>query len=131
MDKILKEFKDFIMRGNLIELAIAFVMGIAFSTLVTAFVGNLINPLIGAIFGQPNFSSLTIDLWSGAVLRYGFFLNDALTFVAVAASVFFFIIKPYNAWKARSEADEAPPPPPEDDESVILLREIRDSLRKG
>jgi large conductance mechanosensitive channel len=72
--------------GNLIELAIAFVMGIAFSTLVTAFVDNLINPLIGAIFGQPNFSGLTIDVWSGAVLRYGSFLNDALTFLAVAAA---------------------------------------------
>ena len=130
MDKILKEFKDFILRGNLIELAIAFVIGIAFSALVTAFVDNLVNPLIGAIFGQPDFSSLTIGLWSNATLRYGAFLNEMLTFLAVAASVFFFIVKPYNAWKARSEVDEAPPPP-EDDESVILLREIRDSLSKG
>ena len=130
MDKILKEAKGFIMRGNLIELAIAFVMAIAFSALVTAFVDHLVNPLIGAIFGQPDFSSLTIGLWSNATLRYGAFLNEMLTFLAVAASVFFFIVKPYNAWKARSEVDEAPPPP-EDDESVILLREIRDSLSKG
>ena len=131
MEKIIKEFKDFIMRGNLIELAIAFVMGLAFSAVVTSFVDHLVNPLIGAIFGQPDFSSMTIGLWSNATLRYGAFLNEAITFVAIAASVFFFIVKPYNAWKARTEVDEAPPPPPEDYESVILLREIRDSLSKG
>ena len=130
MRKILDEFMGFVKRGNLIELAIAFVMGIAFATLVTSFIETIVNPNIGAVFGQPSFSSLTIDLWSNAVLRYGAFLTAILTFLAIAASVFFFIVRPYNAWRARDAEDEAPPPPPEDDESVVLLREIRDSLKK-
>ena len=130
MQKILQEFKDFMMRGNLIELAIAFVMAAAFGALVNAFIDTLINPLVGAIFGQPSFSSLTIDLWSNAVLYYGAFLTELITFVGIAASVFFFIVRPYNAWKARHQEEEAPPPPPEDDESVVLLREIRDALNK-
>lgn len=130
MQKILQEFKDFMMRGNLIELAIAFVMAAAFGALVNTFIDTLINPLVGAIFGQPSFSSLTIDLWSNAVLYYGAFLTELITFAGIAASVFFFIVKPYNAWKARHKEEEAPPPPPEDDESVVLLREIRDALKK-
>jgi large conductance mechanosensitive channel len=128
--KIITEFKDFLMRGNLIELAIAFVMAAAFGALVSSFVDTIINPIVGAIFGQPSFSSLTIGLWSNATLYYGAFLTEIITFVGIAASVFFFIVKPYNAYKARTEVEEAPPPPPEDDESVILLRQIRDSLRK-
>ena len=87
-------------------------------------------PVVGAIFGQPSFSSLTIGLWANSTLYYGAFLTEVITFVGIAASVFFFIVKPYNAYKARTEVEEAPPPPPEDDESVILLREIRDSLNK-
>jgi large conductance mechanosensitive channel len=128
--KILDEFKDFVARGSVVDLAIAFVMGVAFSALITSFVDSIINPFIGAIFGQPSFAGLTIDLWSGAVLRYGAFLNAVLNFLAVAFAVFFFIVKPYNYWKASNEEEEAPPPPPEDDESVVLLREIRDSLSK-
>lgn len=131
MKKILGEFKDFLMRGNLVELAIAFVMAAAFSALVNSFVDTIVNPIVGAIFGQPSFSSLTIDLWSNAVLYYGAFLTEVITFAGIAASVFFFIVKPYNAIRARfDEGDEAPPPPPEDDESVVLLREIRDALSK-
>ena len=130
MKTILTEFKDFLMRGNLIELAIAFVMAAAFGALVSAFVDTLINPIVGAIFGQPSFSSLTIGLWSNATLFYGAFLMELITFVGIAASVFFFIVRPYNAYKARTQEEEAPPPPPEDDESVILLRQIRDSLNK-
>ena len=130
MRKILDEFKDFVARGSVIDLAIAFVMGVAFSTLVTSFVNTIINPFIGAIFGQPSFSSLTIDLWSGAVLSYGAFFNAILNFLAVGFAVFFFIVKPYNTWRAGHQEEEAPPPPPEDDESVVLLREIRDSLKK-
>ncbi len=129
MDKILKEFKDFIARGNLVELAVAFVMGAAFGALVTAFIDHIVNPIIGAIFGQPNFSTLTIDLWGDAVLRYGAFLTALLTFVTVAASVFFFVVKPYNAYlqRRRSGDEEEPAAPPED---ITLLREIRDALKR-
>jgi large conductance mechanosensitive channel len=129
VDKILKEFKDFIARGNLVELAVAFVMGAAFGALVTAFIDHIVNPIIGAIFGQPNFSTLTIDLWGDAVLRYGAFLTALLTFVTVAASVFFFVVKPYNAYlqRRRSGDEEEPAAPPED---ITLLREIRDALKR-
>ena len=130
MQKILQEFKDFLMRGNLIELAIAFVMGLAFSNLVTAFVNTMVNPLLGAIITEPSFSSWSVPLWSGARLALGSFIMAMITFAAVAATVFFVIVKPYNAWKSKHKEDEAPPPPPEDDESVVLLREIRDSLKK-
>jgi large conductance mechanosensitive channel len=128
VDKILKEFKDFVARGNLIDLAVAFVVGVAFGALVNSFVDHLVNPLLGAIFGQPDFSTLTIDLWSDATLRYGAFLNEVISFVAVMAAVFFFIVKPYNAWKARRESgEEEAPAPPED---IALLMEIRDALKK-
>ncbi len=129
MDKILKEFKDFIARGNLVELAVAFVMGAAFGALVTAFIDHIVNPVIGAIFGQPDFSTLTIDLWGDAVLRYGAFLTALITFLTVAASVFFFVVKPYNAYLQRRQSgeEEAPATPPED---IVLLREIRDSLKR-
>jgi large conductance mechanosensitive channel len=129
VDKILKEFKDFIARGNLVELAVAFVMGAAFGALVTAFIDHIVNPVIGAIFGQPDFSTLTIDLWGDAVLRYGAFLTALITFLTVAASVFFFVVKPYNAYLQRRQSgeEEAPATPPED---IVLLREIRDSLKR-
>ena len=130
MQKLLQEFKDFVMRGNLVELAVAFIMAGAFAALVTSFIGTMISPLLGAIFGEPNFGFVTIPLWSGARLQIGSFLMAIISFAAIAATVFFVIVKPYNTWKARSEQDEAPPPPPEDDESVVLLREIRDALNK-
>jgi large conductance mechanosensitive channel len=129
MDNILKEFKGFIARGNLVELAVAFVMGAAFGALVTAFIDHIVNPIIGAIFGQPDFSTLTIDLWGDAVLRYGAFLTALITFLTVAAAVFFFVVKPYNAFLKRQQSgeEEAPAAPPED---IALLREIRDSLKR-
>ncbi|MBU1227895.1 MAG: large conductance mechanosensitive channel protein MscL [Actinobacteria bacterium] len=130
MQKILQEFKDFVMRGTLIELAVAFIIAAAFTALVTAFIGTMINPLLGAIFTEPNFNSVTIPLWSDARLQIGSFIMAVITFLSIAATVFFFIVRPYNLFKGRREVDEAPPPPPEDDESVVLLREIRDALKK-
>lgn len=128
MQNLIKEFKDFLTRGSVIDLAVAFVLGVAFGAVVTSFVENLLNPIIGAIFGQPGFSTLTIDLWGDAVLRYGAFLTAAVNFALIAAGVFFFVVKPYNLIRARQEAgDEEPPAPPED---VQLLREIRDALNR-
>ena len=86
MQKVMQEFKAFLMKGSLVQLAIAFVMGIAFSTLVTSFINTMINPLIGAIFTEPSFSSVTIPLWSDARLQIGSFVMALITFVAVAAS---------------------------------------------
>ncbi len=91
---MLKEFKDFLMKGNLVEIAVAFIMALAFAAVVASFVADIITPIIGAIFGQPDFSRLQIDIGESAI-RYGTFLNVLLTFVVVAL-VMFLIVKAYN-----------------------------------
>ena len=103
--KILKEFRAFLMQGNLITLAIAFVMGLAFAALLTSFVSDLIMPIIGAIFGKPDFSSLTFTIHK-SLFRYGSFITAVITFVAVAAAVFFFVVKPMDAIKKRMTSEE-------------------------
>jgi large conductance mechanosensitive channel len=128
---LLKEFKDFVARGNIVEIAVGLVMAVAFGAVVTSLVENVLTPIVGAIFGQPDFSSLTISLWNDAVITYGVFLNAVFAFLAVALAVFFFVVKPYNSLQARmaeaDEDDEDTPAPPED---IVLLREIRDALSK-
>ncbi len=126
--KILKEFKDFITKGNLIDLAVAFVIAAAFGAVIKAFVDFVIMPLIAAIVGKPSFDDL---IWTvnDAVIPYGMFITALVTFVLIAAAVFFFIIKPYNAWRARrAKAEEAAPAAPA--EEIVLLREIRDRLSR-
>jgi len=91
---MLKEFKAFILRGNLIELAVAFVLGVAFAAVVGSFVADIITPMIGAIFHQPDFSRLHIDIGRSAI-AYGRFLNALLTFLIVAV-VMFAIVQLYN-----------------------------------
>ncbi len=98
--KIFKEFKDFLMQGNLITLAVAFVIGGAFAALLSAFVADLITPLIGAIVGKSDFSALTFTINKSHFL-YGAFISAVITFVSIAAAVFFFIVKPYEAVMAR------------------------------
>lgn len=100
-----KEFRDFLMRGNLVELAVAFVMGIAFAAVVTSLVDNLLMPIVAMIIGKPDFSGLTFTI-NDAVFRYGAFLTDAITFVATAAAIFFFVVKPVGAMLARFSAPE-------------------------
>jgi large conductance mechanosensitive channel len=116
-----QEFKEFVSRGNLIELAVAVILGLAFAGLVASFTENLINPIIGAIFGQPNFDRLHIDI-GDAQLRYGAFLTTLLNFVIVAF-VLFLIIKAYNHAFPREEEPAGP-------SEVELLTEIRDELRR-
>jgi large conductance mechanosensitive channel len=93
-ESMFKEFKAFIMKGNLIEIAVAFIMGLAFAAVVASFVADIITPIIGAVFGQPDFSALKLDIGKGAI-TYGKFLNVLLTFVVVAF-VMFMIVKAYN-----------------------------------
>jgi large conductance mechanosensitive channel len=100
----LKEFRDFLLRGNLIQLAVAFVMGVAFAALINSFVTNLVMPIIAAIVGKPNFDDLTFTIHH-SVFTYGTFITDLITFVAIAAAVFFFIIKPVDMI-AKRRADE-------------------------
>lgn len=97
---MLNEFRDFLLRGNIVELAVAFVMGVAFGALITSFVDNLLMPIVAMIIGKPDFRELTFTI-NGAVFRYGSFLTDLLSFVAVAIAVFFFVVKPVNALMNR------------------------------
>ena len=97
---MLKEFRDFLFRGNIVELAVAFVMGLAFAAVVNSLVSNLLMPVIATLIGKPDFSDLTFTV-NDAVYRYGAFITDAIQFVAVAAAVFFFVVKPVNALLTR------------------------------
>ena len=97
---MLKEFRDFVMRGNLVELAVAFVMGLAFAALITSFVDSLVMPIVAMIIGKPDFSDLTFTI-NDAVFRYGAFITAAITFLATAAAIFFFVVKPMNALITR------------------------------
>ena len=126
---MLKEFRDFVLRGNVVELAIAVVIGAAFGALVTSFVASFITPLIAAIGGKPDFSSLAFTV-NGSRFTYGAFFNALLSFLIIAAVIFFVVVRPLNALAARRKADEEPEPeaPAED---ILLLTQIRDLLAQG
>lgn len=117
------------MRGNVIDLAVAVVIGAAFAAVVTSLVENLLTPLIAAVFGEPNFSALTFTI-NDSVFGYGAFFNALLAFVLVAAAIFFVVVKPMNSLAERRRKAEADPPPAEVSEEVLLLREIRDLLQR-
>ncbi len=106
---MVKEFRDFILRGNVVDLAIAVVIGAAFGAVVTAMVEDFITPLIAAIFGEPDFSALTFTI-NDSVFKYGHFLNALITFLTVAVVVFFFVVKPMNVLMARMQRPGAPVP---------------------
>src|SRR5918994_1570407 len=97
---MLQELRDFLFRGNIVELAVAFVMGVAFAAVVNSLVENLLMPVVAMLIGEPDFSGLTFTV-NDAVFRYGAFLTDVIQFVAIAAAVFFFVVKPVNAMLAR------------------------------
>jgi large conductance mechanosensitive channel len=103
---MLKGFKQFLLRGNVVDLAVAVVIGAAFGGVVTAFVRDLLTPLIAAIAGKPDFSSLRFTLHRSEFL-YGDFINAIVSFLLVAAAVYFFIVVPMNAVTARMGRDEA------------------------
>jgi large conductance mechanosensitive channel len=100
----MKDFREFILRGNLVELAVAFVLGTAFAAVVAALVADLITPLIAAIGGKPDFSGLSFTINSSHFL-YGSFFNALITFVVVAAVLFYFVVKPVNALMARRKTE--------------------------
>jgi large conductance mechanosensitive channel len=102
---LLQEFKKFLMRGNLVELAVAFVIGAVFAALVKAFVADLITPIVAAIVGKPDFAKLSFTI-NGSAFLYGDFLNNLITFVSTAAAVFFFVVRPYNALMARRAKED-------------------------
>ena len=100
MVSMVRGFKDFILRGNVVDLAVAVVIGVAFGAVVTALVKDLITPIISLIFGNHDFSSLTFTI-NGSVFRYGDFLNALIAFVCIAAAVYFFVVVPVNAMLER------------------------------
>jgi large conductance mechanosensitive channel len=128
MKNLAKEFKEFAMGGNLVETGVALVMALALAAVINSLVENVLMPIVGIIFGEPSFDSLTWTI-NGSVILYGSFITAFVSFLAVAFAVYFFIVKPYNAYKERvaSGQEEEPAAPPED---IMLLREIRDSLAK-
>lgn len=103
----MKGFKQFILRGNVLDLAVAVVMGAAFSAVVTALVKDLLTPLIAAVVGSPDFSSIAIVV-NGSKLLIGDFLNAAIAFLMMAVAVYFFVVLPVNSLTARLRRGEAP-----------------------
>jgi large conductance mechanosensitive channel len=118
MRGLLKEFREFLLRGNLVDVAVGIVIGLAFAALVTAFVRDLITPIVAAIFGKPDFSALTFTI-NGSHFLYGDFINALIAFVSIAAAVFFFVVKPVNALMARRKTE-----PPVDE----IVRECPECL---
>jgi large conductance mechanosensitive channel len=98
------EFKQFLLRGNVVDLAVGVVIGLAFGAVVTAFVADLITPLVAAIFGSHDFGALTFTI-NGSRFLYGDFLNAVIAFVTIAAAVFFFVVRPVNALMARRKTE--------------------------
>ncbi len=134
------EFKGFVMKGNVVDLAVAVVIGGAFGKIVTSFVGDILMPPVGVLLGKRDFSSLFIDLSGNhyatlaeakkagaATLNYGVFLGTVIDFVIIAFAIFV-MVKGINALKRKEE--EAPQPPPEPSAQEVLLAEIRDLLKE-
>lgn len=126
---MIKEFREFLLRGNVIDLAVAVIIGAAFGAVVTSFVEDLLTPLIAAVGGETDFAGLTFTI-NESRFRYGEFINAVVSFVIIAAAVFFAVVKPVNALMARRKAGLEPEAAavPED---VVLLGEIRDLLKAG
>jgi large conductance mechanosensitive channel len=123
---MLKEFKTFLMRGNVIDLAVAVVLGAAFGAVIASIVDNLISPILG-LFGDQDFSQYTIELKDGIVIGWGAILTAIINFVAVAAAIFFLVVKPVNMIvERRKRGEEEPEEVPAD---IALLTEIRDLLQ--
>ena len=107
---MLRGFKEFVLRGNVLDLAVAVVIGGAFGTVIAALVKDLLTPLIGALVTQPDFSAFTVTL-NGSTFLIGDFLNAVISFLLVSAAVYFAVVAPMNALVARQRRGEAPPAP--------------------
>jgi large conductance mechanosensitive channel len=109
-DSVLKGFKEFLFRGNVIDLAVAVVIGAAFGAVVTALVADLLTPFIAALVGKPDFSALTFTV-NGSKFKYGEFINAVISFVLVGAAIYFFIVLPMKAITSRMSKPAAPAAP--------------------
>jgi large conductance mechanosensitive channel len=124
-----KEFKNFLFRGNLLDLATAVILGTAFKGVVDSMVADVFTPLIAAIGGQPDFSEMVIKV-GGSQIKYGAFLNSVISFLIVATVMFLILKAASRAMKLRATTDEAPEDAPPPSDEAILLAEIRDLLRE-
>ncbi|KHG65845.1 mechanosensitive ion channel protein MscL [Thermus sp. 2.9] len=122
---MLQGFKSFLMRGNVVDLAVAVVIGGAFGQVVNSLVADVLTPLIGALGGAPDFSAVRLG-----PVALGKFINALLNFVVVAAAIYFLVVVPVQEVQRRMKREEAPAAPPEPPEEVRLLREILEELRK-
>jgi large conductance mechanosensitive channel len=127
---MLKEFRDFLLKGNLIELAVAFVMGVAFAAVLNSFVADIITPIIGAIVGKTDFSNLTFTIHH-SLFKYGSFITALIQFISIGVAVFFFIVKPTQALLARRTERDAEEEAPSDEERrhQELLSALRATTR--
>ena len=127
---MLKGFKEFISRGNVVELAVGVIIGAAFKNIVDALVDGIINPLIAAVIGKPDFSDAFILTLNGTDVKFGLLITAVINFILMAFAIYFCIVVPMNALNARRKKakDDAPK---EISDEVKLLTEIRDALAKG
>lgn len=129
MTEQLKEFRDFALKGNLIELGTALVLALAFKQLISSMVDHILMPIIGILFGEPSFDRLDFSI-NDSVIQYGAFLTNAVDFILVAAAIFFFVVRPYNAIMARRAAGEATEDDGAEPENIALLRQIAENTSK-
>jgi len=125
--KLLNDFKQFLLRGSFVDMAVALVMALAVFAVVQALIEDLITPIIAAIAGEPDFSALTFEI-NKSIFRYGHFINAVITFILMAAAVFFFIVVPVNALIARSRKE--PPADPTTRKCPECLSEIPVDARR-
>ena len=125
--KFIKEFKEFIARGNVVDLAVGVVIGGAFSKIVSSLVNDIIMPLVGIIIGGINFTSLSIK-FKDATIYYGNFIQTVIDFLIVAWCIFV-VIKILNSFQRKKKEEVKPVEPPKKDEQIVLLEEIRDLLK--
>jgi large conductance mechanosensitive channel len=123
---MIEGFKKFIMRGNVMDLAVGIIIGAAFTAIVNSLVKDLITPVLGLVGGQPDFSAI-----KPAGIGVGNFLNNIISFLMVTAALYFFIIVPFNAFMARLAKEPPAPPPAPPTPTETLLTEIRDLLKKS
>lgn len=126
---MLQEFKEFAMRGNVVDLAVGVIMGAAFAPIVSTLVENMIMPILGYILAGVDFSKLAIVPVTGVEIKYGLFINAVIKFLMTAFAVFL-LVKALNEMKKRFEKEKAAAPPPAPPASEVYLKEIRDALVK-
>jgi large conductance mechanosensitive channel len=123
---MIQEFRDFVAKGDVLMLAVGFIMGVAFSAVVSSLVEHLIMPIVAIPFGQPDFSELTLTVGE-SVIMWGSFVTAVVVFFLTAVAVFLFIVKPYTAFQARRDGDEEEESAPSE---IDLLTQIRDQLAR-